>query len=359
MPNFAERPESPKRSGTFQPSPSSGPAFIVVTVLFAAAGLVVTTLALSPNARTILLGLNDFPQLYLGPKLLADHELYSFSSMMARQAALFGRTCEHIQYVRLPYLAVLMWPLSLLPYGVAYPLWQICSVGALGGFIRLWHTHRPTAVAISCWFPPVAATLANAQDVTFLLLWIGLGARLFQTGFPFTAGCVLALCAAKFHLFLFIPVLVVAGRLWKFGLGLAAGCSALLAISFIAAGRDWPVAWYHAVLNPLVHPDVARLSLLGKLSDILSGPILVAAVGTVITAAGCAVWLCARRSSFPLALSVAVAAGPLCAFHVYLQDYLVWLPLVLILSHRAARRAVPTGNARPVVLACRPSPEPK
>ena len=44
------------------------------------------------------------------------------------------------------------------------------------------------------------------------------------------------------------------------------------------------------------------------------------------------------------ALAVGVAVGPVVAFHVYIQDYLLALPLVLILAGKAVeRRPTVTG----------------
>jgi hypothetical protein len=113
----------------------------------------------------------------------------------------------------------------------------------------------------------VAANFANAQDVTFLLLWAALAVVLVRGGADFAAGLVLALCAQKFHLLVFLPVLIVAARRWRLGAGLVAGSAVLLALSF--------------------------------------------------------------------------AAGPIIGFHVYVQDYLLALPLILLLFSRLAADGTP------------------
>jgi len=304
-------------------------ARLLITVVFGAVGLFVSILHAKPERWAILSGLNDFPQLYFGPKLLASHELYRFSSMHALQLKTLGYANDHIQYVRLPYYAVLLWPLSLLPFKVAYAVWQVCSLGALIGFVRLWSANRALAFGICCWFPPVLVNFGSGQDVTFLLLWAALSTVLFQRGSPFWAGVVLALCAAKFHLLLFLPVMIVARRLWKVGAGLAAGSAVLLAISFISCGWDWPILWYRTISDPIISP-VMHFSPLGLLSKSLGHSSFVVAGACLIIGIASVVWFCTRNSDFRLALSVALAVGPICAYHNYTQDYLLVLPLLLI-----------------------------
>lgn len=241
-------------------------ARVLITAVLAVIGIAMMTVIVVPNVPDALRGINDFPPLYFGPKLLATHDLYNPARMIELQEKHLGLHCAEIQYVRLPFYAVLWWPLSLLPFGAAYGIWQCCSVGALAGFLRLWAVNRSMAIAIACWFAPVMVNFALGQDVTFFLLWAGICAYLFRRGAHFDAGLVLTLCAAKFHLLLFLPVLILAGRRWKLGLGLVTGSSLLMGVSFLAAGWDWPFAWYRAVSNSAVHPRITHFSLLGRLS---------------------------------------------------------------------------------------------
>jgi hypothetical protein len=74
----------------------------------------------------------------------------------------------------------------------------------------------------------------------FLLLWIAIAAALFERGRRFAAGMVLALCSAKPHLFLLLPLLLLGRRMWSTIWGLLAGGALLAAVSFAAAGPHWP-----------------------------------------------------------------------------------------------------------------------
>jgi hypothetical protein len=188
----------------------------------------------------------------------------------------------------------------------------------------------------------VAANFANAQDVAYLLLWLALAAWLADRDREFGAGLVLSLCAAKPHLFLFLPVVIVARRMWKVGAGLAAGSAILLAVSFLAAGTGWPAEFLKAIRDPVVHPGIAKVSLVGFAGGILPGAALGIFAGLLILCLGTIVYRIAQRHSFAMALAVGAAAGPVVAFHVYIQDYLLALPLILILAGKVTgRRAAP------------------
>jgi hypothetical protein len=274
--------------------------------------------------------------------MLATGSLYDPAAFLAKQRELLGYVCVNIQFVRLPYVAVILSPLSRLPYSAAYAIWQLLSVASLAVFAWLWPARRAVALLICCWFPPVAANLANGQDVTYLLLSVAIAAWLVPRGREFAAGLVLSLCAAKFHLCLFLPVLIVARRMWRLGAGLASGAAVLLGISFLAAGASWPSAYLQTLRSPAVNPGMSKSSLVAVAMATLHGPALWAFLAGLMLLAGLIVYRVAQRHSFPLALGAALAGGPIVAFHVYSQDYLLMLPLLLTLVSGALSRA---GNS--------------
>jgi hypothetical protein len=296
------------------------------------AGLIAQALPFAKDWGAIRQGLNDFPAFYLSPRLLGTGHLYDQAAFLAEQARSLGRTNANIQFIRLPYTAVMLAPLSDLPYAVAYAVWQMLSIAALAVFVWLWPARHPLALVVVCWFPPVAANLANAQDVAYILLLVAIAAALVQRGRDVGAGLMLALCAAKVHLCLFLPVLIVARRMWRLGAGLVAGWAVLLAVSFVAAGRGWPVAWLQAIRSPLVSPNIGKSSLLAFVAEAVHGPALWVIAGVLILLVGAAVYKLAQRNSFVFGLGAALAGGLIVAFHVYLQDYLLALPLILTLG---------------------------
>jgi hypothetical protein len=283
--------------------------------------------------------MNDFPAFYVASERVGSGNLYDPAAFLAEQNRILGRNNRTIVFIRLPHVAVLLAPMRYLSYPVAYALWQALSFAALGIFAVLWPARRPLAFVICCWFPPVAATLANGQDLTYLLLWVVLAIWLERTGSEFSAGLVLSLCAAKPHLFVFLPLVFIAKRKWRVGGGFCAGAGAILLVSFLAAGLRWPLDFLTATRDPAVHPKIGSSSLMAYLASVLHGPALWALGGVIVIALAVMVYRVAGTQDFATAIAVACAAGPIVAFHVYAQDYLVTLPLVLILVTRLLERS--------------------
>jgi hypothetical protein len=324
--------------------PKFGSHFLLIPVAFI--GVIALSLSYQANWHLIVAGLNDFPAFYCAPSLIAEHKLYDPAAMAAKQAEVLGKSDVNIQFIRLPYLGAAMWPFSLLPYRPAYALWQFCCLGAMSGFVLLWPAKRMVTLLLCCWFPPTAASFANGQDVPFLLLWAAVATYLVHERKDFSAGLMLSLCAAKFHLLLFLPVLVIAARLWRLAFGMSIGSSVLVTVSFLVGGLNWPAELSRALENPSVHPSLSS-SLLANLQSLgIHGAALGILVALIVLTSAAAVWFCARHKDFPLALGVAMGAGTLTGFHVYLQDYLLWLPfLSLILTPGAPSRGTEQAAA--------------
>lgn len=296
------------------------------TVACAAAGLAVAaTLFLPPIWERVKRGDNDFQVSYVSGQLMARRQLYNATQVLEAERAVSGSIHPDLLDTRLPFLALVFWPLAQLPYQVAWPLWAALLTGAVIGFVWLWPDRRAAALAC-CWSGGVIVALSNGQDLLLLLLWISIALRIRRTR-PFLTGLVLALCAAKFHLFLFLPLLLWRHRLWQ---GFVAGAAALLAISFAVAGWHWPleyaatlaaeesVAQTHAAIMPNLHglftawPHANALEIL-------------AALGV-----GAAVLFVIARADFPTGLAAVLAGGLLVSRHAYMQDCALLLPALLI-----------------------------
>lgn len=323
---------------------------MALAVAVCLAGLIALALPFARDWGAIRQGLNDFPAFYLTPRLLGTGHLYDQAAFLAEQRRMLGRVCANIQFIRLPYMAVLLAPLSHFSYSAGYALWQTLSIAALAVFVWLWPARSPFALIIVCWFPPVAANLANGQDVAYVLLWAAIAASLVQRGRNVGAGLILALCAAKLHLCLFLPVLIVARRMWRLGAGFAAGGAFLLAVSFLAAGPGWPAAWLQSIRSPIVSPNIGKSSLVAFVAEGVRGPALWVIVSVLTLLLGAIVYRLARRNSFVFGLAAALAAGPIVAFHVYMQDYLLTLPLLLTMASEFADRRNPARGDSRVVL---------
>jgi hypothetical protein len=263
-------------------------------------------------ARLVPHGMYDPVALYRAEEAAVGPTLVAYASLRAGVA---------MSFMRLPVFALLAWPLSLLSYGQADAVWFVLRAMAAAGFVVAWpHTPRRVLALATAWFLPLAAALAGGQDSPFLLLWIALAERLAPRR-PFAAGLALAMCAAKPHLFILLPVFLFVHRRRVIP-GFLAGGTALLALSFAADGWRWPLELMAVLRNPASYPKgVANIHGLG-LSPTVEG-ILTAAVAIAALAA-------IFRFSDRLALAATLTAGLLISFHASIPDSTILLPAVLL-----------------------------
>jgi len=287
----------------------------------------------------VLRGANDFIPLSCGPRLLERGELYDYAALETEQLSYTGMYSETHGYIRLPFHAVLLWPLSRLAYPIAYWIWQALAIASFAGFILLW---RPPEVPKTFFWAslsmPVFVSLMRGQDLSFVLLIIAASAWLARRKRWFAAGVIFSLCTVKFHLFLLLPILLVAQRRWAFGKGLLTGGAFLAAISFAAAGWLWPIQFIQSATNPLFSPNLGQMpNLHGLLAGIEFEHLIEVALGALIA---WGMWVVARRTSFSYALAYALIGGLLLSHHAYMLDMAVLLPACLILSEDSQRRLV-------------------
>jgi hypothetical protein len=287
----------------------------------------------------ILSGENDFVQLYTAARLSGTLALYDAEAVRQEQLEFLGGTAEAWRYTRLPYYAALLRPLGQLTYPQAYLLWQVLSLAALAGFVLLW---QPTPVRITflftCFSLPAAVTWMNGQDLTFVLLALAASVLWRRQGRPFTAGLIFSLCAAKFHLFVLTPLLLLSPKNRRWGAGAAAGGLALLLLSFAVGGLGWPAAYLRVLTDPAIHPGITQMPNLNGLLGRWGAPASVEWLLMAVVAA--LVAFIARRAPFEYALAAALTGGLLLSYHAYLADCALLLPAALIVLAQTASPAL-------------------
>ena len=270
-------------------------------------------------------GLNDYMAHYASGKLAFSGQLYSSESHFAAQrAATGGGYGEAWLFVRLPYFAGFLWPFSQLPYAWAWGVFTTASIAAMVGFVRWWPVEDKrflgTVTLISL---PVFHGVLNGQDVAFLMLWLAVGAALSRSGRGFAAGLVWSLLAAKPHLFLFLPIALIAKRRWPEMRGAVAGGAILLALSFVVGGAGWIPEFRAAVAKPAIHV----WSQMPNLELFNSGR---GAIWFYVAGAPVACWVLFKlrtRISTIGMVAASNAAGILLAPHVFLDDCALLVPL--------------------------------
>jgi len=290
----------------------------------------------------MLQGHNDFLALYSAPHLITSGNLYDSAALLQKETELTGLNSDNLGFIRPPFVAAMMWPLSRLNYRTALRVWQGASLLAIVAFALSWTPpeRQYTVLFVSMSIPGLFAWL-NGQDTPFLLLVVAAAVRLHRNGKPALAGLVFALCAAKGHLFLLTPVWILARRDWGFLRGLLAGGLALCALSTVIAGWSWPVEMWKAVKNPAFSPNPQWMTNLhGAFQGMPWGwaAELVLSLGVVAAA-----WVLARRGDFLPSFAGLLIGGILLARHSYSADLLIVLPGCLAaaaLSQSAALRVL-------------------
>ena len=269
--------------------------------------------------------LSDFAAFYAGAKLLEEGELYDAGRLQQLELAHAGKYSREHGYVRPPFHAAMVWPLSRLEYSKAALAWNVVLAAALIGFVVLWRPPRwEVTLLFTSFSAPAFFGFVNGQDIAVLLFFIALAACLQRRGLQFAAGMAFSLCAAKFHLFLPIPFWILGQRAWRFGGGLVTGGGVLLLVSFLAAGWSWPVEFFKSATRAEFSPHPGLMpNLHGLFAAVPYGAWLQVLIGTGLAVA---TWLVARRMDFRYSLAFALAAGLPLSYHAYLPDMALLLP---------------------------------
>jgi hypothetical protein len=286
--------------------------------------LLMSSLAVS-RAEPQLEGHNDFLALYAAPHLIASGNLYDGPALLQKEAELTGLYSQNLGFIRPPFVAALLWPLSQLPYRSALRVWQAASLLTIITFALSWTppARQYTALFVSMSIPALLAWL-NGQDTPFILLAVAATVRLHLAGKPALAGLVFALCAAKGHLFLLAPIWILARRDWGFLRGLLAGGLALAALSTLVAGWSWPLDMWRAVQNPAFSPNPQLMpNLHGAFEAMPAGWAIELALSLTVIAGA---WILARRAEFLPGFAGLLIGGILLARHSYSADLLIVLP---------------------------------
>ncbi len=295
-----------------------------LALAFLASGLISSGLLGLASQEMLRTGRNDFMGFYSTGKLAFSGQLYHPPAHHAVQYEQTGYHGRAWICVRFPYLALFFWPYSSLDYRVAWPTYLAVSLLAVGAFLLLWPSPEKLWILAVCAATlPLSASILNGQDVVFLLVWLALGFRLLSLDRPFLAGLAWSLLAAKPHLFLYFPLILLYRRQWRILGGFGSGGLALLVVSFLVGGAAWMPQLLEVLRIPDLHdtkqmPNLALLFGRGPVLSLVAAPALAAAL-----------WMLARRTSLPLALAASIPASILLASHVYISDLALLIPFVL------------------------------
>ena len=305
-----------------------------LVALLCALGIAVSVLTYGPALSYSARGINDFRGIYPGARLVGSSRLYDPQAVLAIQIETTGRPARELPYSRLPYFALLISPLGHLPYLTAYWIWQGLCLAAAIAFALLWEAPgRKAVVLATCGSVPLFGALAIAQDIPLLLATIAVSTYLGRRNRWFLAGVVLALCAAKIHLFLLIPVLIFGRRMWRFGAGLLTGGGVLFALSFLGGGAHWVRAYLTYLTRPMANPNADEMpnlhGIVGDLAWNMRMELILAAAVALL------VWFAVRNSRFEYAFAATMTGCLLVSHHAYMADCALLMPGLLTIAAQA------------------------
>ena len=284
---------------------------------------------------------NDFLQFYAGAGSLGAHDLYATAAAQATRESL-SQNQFPMAFVRLPFYAWLLRPLTWLGYHTAYVIWQSLSAVSFIAAVLLRRSHRLAVAVAFAWSIPLAVTWVRGQDTGFILLALTLAMFLLETGWPGAGGFVISFCAMKWNLFLTLPIFLLRFRSPRFLSGFLIGALIILLVSFAVAGVSWPVEYLRLLQQPELSPHVEGMpNLRGLFSGIPRHFYFVityalATIGIVILN-----WFVVfRTTSREYAMAATCISGLLITPHAYPYDCAILIPSLVALGFKTCSLSV-------------------
>ncbi len=293
----------------------------------------------------------DFLGLYPGGRLCGTGHLYDTLHVLAVQREAIGHDNSQRLFIRPPFYAAMLWPLARLSYRHAFEAFQMLMLAAVAAFVWFFpFADRRSAAIACCWSMPLFGSFVFGQDLALLLGLTAVGLMVLKANRPIQAGAIFSLCAIKPHLFLLLPILVLERRMWRFGAGLLAGGSVLIALSFLAAGPKWLPAFWGAATLPETNRGLAAMP---NLNGLVNGRLPWEIAGALIVCA--LVWHVIRRSNLEWSFAAIFAGGVLISHHTYIADCAILLPALLAVREQADgewQRLLALFLMTPIVFIC-------
>jgi len=273
--------------------------------------------------------------------------VYDQSVVATLQQAISGRGDEVIPWVYPPIFLLLILPLGVLPYWVAFGAYVAAGLVVYGMSLR--KLAGPEGWVLAFAFPGVMCCLWNGH-AEFLIAGLFGGALLLLDRRPSIAGLLIGLCCSiKPHLFLMVPVALVAGGYWRAILGAALvvllGAVATGAIFGVDVWRDFllaasglggGIARHGASFETVLAKQLSA----GAFGSRLGGPVLGAAVQVAaVVLAAWAVAITWARGRALVERACVLGCGTLLA-SPYLFDYdlvVLAVPMALLARDGLAR----------------------
>jgi len=280
--------------------------FFVITYISIAILMLILSFATTTNRKTIFgpqLGA-DFASYYIAGQILNSPQaenLYDIPLQDRLYHTLFpdASTNETLLFPYAPFLAVLVKPLALVSYEVAFAAWLVINlICYLIGFLLLWFSNPdisdhsiciPILIAIS-FEPFLIEGWIGGQVVGLTMLILGLSIFLQLKERWWEGGVILSLCLFKPTLLVLAVPMVLISRKFKTFAGFLLGMFILLGVSRFAVGMEGLRGYLNHLQTyasaKVFVPEAFRLEKyidLSSFAKLLSLPEVVVTIGVIIT----------------------------------------------------------------------------
>jgi len=344
-PTSATASTAPADRGSILPDSPLGWALLLIslTIYSAFAGAVVAGArrGVGPGGAPLFY---DFAVFYqAGALALKGHAAaaYDDTRFIAAVQAAFPGSSLRLPWSYPPTFQLVLAPLALLPYGVAYLVWNTGLLTAFGAVCaRLAATSRRWCLVLA---PGVAVNALFGQNGVLSAALMGAGVLWLKTR-PILAGVLLGGLAYKPQIAVLTPLVLVAARAWK---PLAAAVASQIIFS-VLAGILLGWGGWAGFLAKMVHPAGVAAASSSSAHAIPSLQVLAADLGApppasmILHALGAAgavaaalvVWR--RREDAALRLAVLGSATLLISPYLRAYDMILLLPAVALVLDRAS-----------------------
>ena len=266
---------------------------------------------------------DDFRALYRAAQLVGTPGgTYSHSNSLPNT----NQKTWFLPFVRTPFYALLIKPLTALPYPAARAVWLSLLVLAFAALIPLFPGPRDKLALALSFSLPVTYAMMLGQDIPFILLIALAAGRLASSGRELPAGLVASLLAIK-PTYLLPAGIVFLAKSRRGTAGIILGTAFQLAISFLLDGLHWPLGLLAMLRNPKFDMVIERMLNVRAIAASLHLPPPIYILGSLALLIW--LWEIARRMDLRDALIAALPLGMLASPHSYVYDAVVLIPLLV------------------------------
>lgn len=334
--------------------------------IFVAGMLCLHLLSFVNLRERILRGYPDFTVFYTAGTILREgmrHQLYDPHIQYRVQQEFTGGLIESrrgpLPYIHPPLEAVLILPLTLVPYPRAFVAWDLLNIIALWGVAVTLRRHLHVLRAIPPWefvlgflaFFPVFICLLQGQDSILLTLLCALGFSALKRESDFLAGAWFGLALFKFQLIIPLVLLIAFWKRKRTALGFAAVGSVWALLSLGLVGWEGMLAYPKYVMQIAKAPSLGAVppELMPNLRGLFLGWSFISAAGDSVPAILSAFVLVssamllgfaairgrlAPRNHLEISFSLTIVVALLIGWHTNAHDLcLLLLPFILLADY--------------------------